>query len=327
MLGIPDDYLVGIVPASDTGAFEMAMWTMLGERGIDVLAWESFGEGWLSDIVKQLKLQDVRSFQSDYGVLPDLDSVDCNRDVIFTWNGTTSGVRVPNADWIDSNREGLTFCDATSALYAMEVDWEKLDVVTWSWQKALGGEAAHGMLALSPRAVARLESWTPHWPIPKIFRLTKGGKLMRDIFEGSTINTPSMLAVEDHIDALEWAESIGGLPALVARSRANLDAISTWVDANDWVAFLCADEANRSSTSICLTFTDPWFSGLGVDGQNSAIKKLVAALEAEGVAYDIAGYRDAPPGLRIWGGGTVSTADIEALLPWITWAYQSLDRS
>ena len=327
MLGVPDDYLVGIVPASDTGAFEMAMWTMLGERGIDVLSWESFGEGWLSDIVKQLKLQDVRSLHSDYGDLPDLGSVDCSRDVIFTWNGTTSGVRVPNADWIDAKREGLTFCDATSALYAMEVDWQKLDVVTWSWQKALGGEAAHGMIALSPRAVARLESFTPSWPLPKIFRLTSGGKLMRDIFEGSTINTPSMLAVEDHIVALEWAESIGGLPVLIARSRANLGAISNWVDANDWAGFLCKDEANRSSTSICLTFTDPWFLALGVDGQNSAIKKLVATLETEAVAFDIAGYRDAPPGLRIWGGGTVSTSDIEALLPWITWAYQSLDRS
>ncbi|MEX0941718.1 MAG: phosphoserine transaminase [Pseudomonadales bacterium] len=326
ILGIPDDYLVGIVPASDTGAFEMAMWTMLGERGIDVLAWESFGQGWLTDITKQLKLTDVRRFVAEYGELPDLSAVDCNRDVIFTWNGTTSGVRVPNGDWIDADRHGLTFCDATSALYGMEVDWPKLDVVTWSWQKALGGEAAHGMLALSPRAVARLESYTPDWPLPKIFRLTKGGKLIADVFEGSTINTPSMLAVEDHLDALAWAESptVGGLDGLIKRSQANLAAITSWVETSSWAGFLASDQETRSSTSICLKIIDDWFTSQSTDHQNALIKKMVALLDAEGAAHDIGGYRDAPPGLRIWGGGTVETGDIEALLPWLDWAYTSV---
>lgn len=321
VLGIPDDYLVGIVPASDTGAFEMAMWTMLGERGIDVLTWESFGEGWLTDITKQLKLKDVRPLQAEYGHLPDLAQVDFSRDVIFTWNGTTSGVRVPDGDWIPADRSGLTFCDATSALFAMDVAWPKLDVVTWSWQKALGGEAAHGMLALSPRAVERLESYTPSWPLPKIFRLTKGGKLNRDIFAGSTINTPSMLAVEDHIDALDWAIELGGLPALIKRSQANLAVISEWVDAHEWVDFLAVDPAVRSSTSVCLKFPDPWFAGQTDDEQSAVIKKLVARLDEEGVAYDIGGYRDAPAGLRIWAGGTVETSDLEALLPWLEWVY------
>ncbi|HKI74252.1 MAG TPA: phosphoserine transaminase [Pseudomonadales bacterium] len=321
VLGIPDDYLVGIVPASDTGAFEMAMWTLLGARGIDILAWESFGEGWLSDIRNQLKLEDVRAFEADYGSLPDLGAVDFSRDVIFTWNGTTSGVCVPNGDWIDANREGLTLCDATSALYAMHVDWDKLDVVTWSWQKALGGEAAHGMLALSPRAVARLESWKPSWPLPKIFRLTKGGKIMADVFEGSTINTPSMLAVEDHLDALAWSEGLGGLPALIDRSRANLAAIEQWVAQTPWIDFLAQDKAQRSSTSICLSIVDDWFNARSGDEQAAIIKKLVALLDAERVAFDIGSYRDAPPGLRIWGGGTVETADIEALLPWLDWGY------
>lgn len=324
VLGIPEDYLVGIVPASDTGAFEMAMWTMLGQRGVDVLSWESFGQGWATDITKQLKIDDVRVFDAPYGQLPDLAQVDFSRDVIFTWNGTTSGVRVPDGDWIASDREGLTFCDATSALYAMEVDWDKLDVVTWSWQKALGGEAAHGMLALSPRAVARLESWTPPWPLPKIFRLTKSGKLNADIFKGSTINTPSMLAAEDHIDALEWSDSIGGLPALIERSKANLAAIEGWVAATPWVEFLAEDAANRSSTSICLKIVDDWFTEQPIDEQNAIIKQLVALLESEKVGYDIGSYRDAPPGLRIWGGGTVETSDIEALLPWLTWGFEQI---
>lgn len=324
ILGIPEDFLVGIVPASDTGAFEMAMWSMLGERGVDVLAWESFGQGWLTDITKQLGLDDVRSFEADYGELPDLSQVDCDRDVVFTWNGTTSGVRIPDAGWIDADRDGLAFCDATSALFAMAVDWTKVDVVTWSWQKALGGEAAHGMLALSRRAVERLESWTPPWPLPKIFRMTKGGKLNRDIFDGATINTPSMLAVEDHLDALSWAESLGGLPALIERSEANLAAIADWVAQKDFIDFLARDPATRSSTSICLAIVDEWFESQSGELQNALIKQLVGLLEAERVAYDIGSYRDAPAGLRIWGGGTVETADIEALLPWIEWGYTQL---
>ena len=324
ILGIPDDYLVGIVPGSDTGAFEMAMWTMLGERGVDILAWESFGAGWLTDATKQLKLDDVRTFEADYGDLPNLAEVDCDRDVLFTWNGTTSGVRVPNADWIPADRKGLTFCDATSALFAMDLDWSRCDVVTWSWQKAMGGEAAHGMLALSPRAVARLESFTPSWPLPKVFRLTKGGKVNREIFEGSTINTPSMLCVEDHIDALEWADTVGGLSGLIARSEANLKAINAWVERTPWVDFLAGDPATRSSTSICLRISDDWFTGQSDDEQNALIKKLVALLDAENVAYDIGSYRDAPAGLRIWGGGTVETSDIEALMPWIEWAFEEI---
>ncbi len=324
ILGIPDDYLVGIVPGSDTGAFEMAMWTMLGERGVDILAWESFGAGWLTDATKQLKLDDVRTFEADYGDLPNLAEVDCDRDVLFTWNGTTSGVRVPNADWIPADRKGLTFCDATSALFAMDLDWSRCDVVTWSWQKAMGGEAAHGMLALSPRAVVRLESFSPSWPLPKVFRLTKGGKVNREIFEGSTINTPSMLCVEDHIDALEWADTVGGLSGLIARSEANLSAINAWVERTPWVDFLASDPATRSSTSICLRITDDWFTAQSDDEQNALIKKLVALLDAENVAYDIGSYRDAPAGLRIWGGGTVETSDIEALMPWIEWAFEEI---
>lgn len=324
ILGIPEDYLVGIVPGSDTGAYEMAMWTMLGQRGVDVLAWESFGSGWLTDATKQLKLEDIRTFEADYGELPDLGVVDFSRDVLFTWNGTTSGVKVPNGDWIAADREGLTLCDATSALFAMPLDWDKCDVVTWSWQKAMGGEAAHGMLALSPRAVERLESYTPSWPLPKVFRLTKGGKLNREIFDGATINTPSMLAVEDHIDALEWAESIGGLPALIERSNANLDAIGHWVQQTDWVDFLATAPATRSCTSICLKIVDDWFTAQPEDEQNALIKKLVALLDDEGVGYDIGSYRDAPAGLRIWGGGTVETSDIKALLPWIEWGYAQI---
>ena len=325
ILGIPEDYLVAIVPASDTGAFEMAMWTMLGARGVDVLSWESFGEGWATDIKSQLKLDDTRFINAPYGDLPDLNSTDAaSRDVIFTWNGTTSGVCVSDADWISADREGLTFCDATSAVFAMEVDWPKLDVVTWSWQKVLGGEAGHGMLALSPRAVERLETYTPAWPLPKIFRLAKKGKVGLDLFAGSTINTPSMLAVEDQLNALAWAESIGGLTALIGRSQANLAAIKTWVDKRDWIEFLATDPATISSTSICLRIVDEWFSVQEEDAQRSLIKSLVNKLESEGVALDIGGYRDAPPGLRIWGGGTIEVSDIEALLPWLDWAYAEI---
>ena len=325
LLGIPEDYLLGIVPASDTGAFEMAMWTMLGQRPVDVLTWESFGEGWLTDINKQLKLEDVREFSADYGKLPDLTAVDTKtRDVIFTWNGTTSGVRVANADWISNDREGLIFCDATSAVFAMDIDWPKLDVVTWSWQKVLGGEAAHGMLALSPAAVARLESYTPNWPLPKIFRLVKGGKLNREIFAGSTINTPSMLAVEDQLDALSWANDIGGLTAMIKRSESNLKAVSDWVAASNWVEFLAADPVTISSTSICLKITDPVFASLNEAEQRATIKKIVSILEDEGVALDIGGYRDAPPGLRLWGGGTVESSDLAALTPWIDWAWSTV---
>jgi len=321
LLGLPKDYRIGIVPASDTGAFEMAMWSMLGARGVDVLAWESFGKGWLTDIVKQLKLEDVRTFEADYGALPDLAQVDTDRDVVFTWNGTTSGVCVPNGDWIASNREGLTFCDATSAVFAMTIPWEKIDVATYSWQKVMGGEAAHGILVLSPRAVARLESYTPPWPLPKIFRMTKGGKLIEGIFKGATINTPSMLCVEDAIDGLKWMASVGGREGVVARSRANLACLAAWVEKTPWAAFLAEDAASRSSTSVCLKIEDPWFAALDAEAQAAALKKLTGALEKEGVAYDIGGYRDAPPGLRIWAGSTIETADLEALLPWLDWAF------
>ncbi len=325
ILGIPDDFLVGIVPASDTGAFEMAMWTMLGARGVDVVTWESFGEGWLTDIRKQLKLEDVREFSADYGDLPDLSQVDSqSRDVIFTWNGTTSGVRINNADWISRQRDGLIFCDATSALFAMEVDWRKLDVVTWSWQKVLGGEAAHGMLALSPAAVARLESYTPSWPLPKIFRLTKGGKINSGIFSGSTINTPSMLAVEDQLDALSWADAIGGLAALIKRSESNLAVIQNWVAESDWINFLATDPKTISSTSICLRITDPKFNALEEEEQRALIKTMVSRLGEEGVALDIGAYRDAPPGLRLWGGGTVESSDLEALTHWLDWVWQEV---
>ena len=325
ILGIPEDYLVAIVPASDTGAFEMAMWTMLGAIGVDVLSWESFGEGWATDIKSQLKLDDIRLISAPYGDLPDLSSTNAaSRDVVFTWNGTTSGVCLSNADWISADREGLTFCDATSAIFAMEVDWPKLDVVTWSWQKVLGGEAGHGMLALSPRAVERLETYTPAWPLPKIFRLAKKGKLGLDLFAGATINTPSMLAVEDQLDALGWAESIGGLTGLVNRSQANLAAIKTWVAKSDWIEFLATDPATISSTSICLGIVDDWFSGQEEEVQRTLIKSMVSKLESEGVALDIGGYRDAPPGLRIWGGGTIEVSDIEALLPWLDWAYAEM---
>ena len=310
ILGMPADWRLGIVPASDTGAIEMALWSLLGTRPVDVVAFESFGEGWATDVVKQLRLPDARVLSAPYGELPDLAAVDFSHDVVFPWNGTTSGVRVPNGDWIASDRQGLTICDATSAAFAMRLAWDKLDVVTWSWQKVLGGEAAHGMLALSPRAVERLLTYKPAWPLPKIFRLTSGGKLIDGIFKGETINTPSMLCVEDALDGLRWADSVGGLDGLVARSEANLAAIEHWVAQTNWVDFLCRDAATRSCTSICLTLTVP-----------EAAKPMAALLEKEGVAYDIAAYRDAPPGLRIWGGATVDTADIEALLPWLEWAH------
>ncbi|MDJ0935500.1 MAG: phosphoserine transaminase [Kiloniellales bacterium] len=321
ILGLPEDWLLGIVPGSDTGAVELAMWSLLGARGVDILAWESFGETWATDAEKQLKLDDLRILRAGYGTLPDLSAVDFDRDVVFTWNGTTSGVRVPDGDWIPADRQGLAICDATSAAFAMALPFDKLDVVTWSWQKVLGGEAAHGMLALSPRAVARLESHTPAWPLPKLFRLTKKGALDRAIFEGATINTPSLLCVEDAIDGLRWAEEIGGLPALIARSEANFAAIEAWVQATPWVDFLAEDPATRSTTSICLKVVDPWFLDLSDDAQQAATKALAAEIEAAGAGYDIGAYRDAPPGLRIWGGATVETADIEALLPWLDWAF------
>jgi phosphoserine aminotransferase len=327
ILGLPDDWKLGIVPASDTGAVELVLWSMLGARGVDLLAWESFGAGWVSDAVKELKLEDHRVLEAEYGDLPDLASVDFNRDVVFTWNGTTSGVRVPNGDWIAGDREGLTICDATSAVFAMELPWDKLDVVTWSWQKVLGGEAAHGMLALSPRAVERLESHTPPWPMPKIFRLTKKGRLNASIFEGSTINTPSMLCVEDALDALRWAASVGGLPGLVARSEANLATVARWVEASAWVDFLARDAATRSCTSICLEIADPTVKDRDASEVAAMVKATTKLLDDEGVAHDIGSYRDAPSGLRIWGGATVETSDIEALLPWLDWAWQEIKRA
>jgi phosphoserine aminotransferase len=320
ILGIPADWRLGIVPASDTGAVEIALWSLLGARGVDILTFESFGEGWATDIVKHLKLKDARVLSAGYGQLPDLKAVDPANDIVFTWNGTTSGVRVPNADWIAADRQGLAICDATSAAFAMDLAWDKLDVVTWSWQKVLGGEAAHGMLALSPRAVERLETYTPAWPLPKLFRLTSKGKISEGIFKGETINTPSMLCVEDAVDGLRWAESIGGLPALIGRSAANLEAIAAWVAKSDWAGFLAEDPAIRSSTSICLKVVAPWFTALPEDGQAKAAKQLASLLDKQGVAYDIGAYRDAPPGLRIWAGATVETSDIVALLPWLDWA-------
>jgi len=323
VLGMPEDYRLAIVPGSDTGAVEMAMWSLLGARGVDMLAWESFGEGWITDVTKQLKL-DAHLLRADYGEIPDLTQVDFNNDVVFTWNGTTSGVRMPSGDWIPSDRKGLTICDATSAVFAMDLPWDKLDVVTWSWQKVLGGEGAHGMLALSRRAVERLESYAPAWPLPKIFRMTKKGKLDGELFEGATINTPSMLCAEDILDALAWAEKLGGLRSLVARSEANLSVITDWVAKTNWVDFLARDPRTRSCTSICLKVIDPWFVALDADARAAAIKKMVSLLDKEGVAYDIAGYRDAPPGLRIWGGATIDRADIEALLPWLDWAFAEI---
>jgi len=321
LLEVPDDYLIGIVPASDTGAVEMAMWSLLGPRKVDMIAFESFGEGWVSDAVKQLKL-DARILKSGYGELPDLSVVDPAHDVVFTWNGTTSGVRVPNADFISADREGVVICDATSAAFAQKLDWAKLDAVTFSWQKALGGEAAHGVLVLSPRAVARLESYTPPWPMPKLFRMTKGGKVMRDIFEGATINTPSMLCVEDYVDALKWAAGMGGLEGLCARADANLEVLADWVEDTEWVNFLCADLSIRSNTSVCLKIVDPRVAALTDDQQRAFTKKMETLLEAEGAAFDLGGYRDAPPGLRIWCGATVERSDLEALTPWLDWAFE-----
>lgn len=311
ILGVPADYQIGIVPASDTGAVEMALWSLLGARGVDMLAWESFGEGWVSDVVKQLKLTDVRKMIAPYGELPDLSKVDFTRDVVFTWNGTTSGVRVPDAKWIPDDREGLTICDATSAAFAQDMDFSKLDVVTFSWQKVLGGEGAHGVIILSPRAVARLESYTPPWPMPKIFRMTSGGKLIAGIFEGETINTPSMLCVEDYVVALEWAKSIGGMAGLKARADANAAVIDRWIQSRNYAHHLAKVPTQRSNTSVCFT----------LDGAEDVPKKMVKLLEAQGAAYDIGGYRDAPPGLRIWCGATVETSDLQALVPWLDWAY------
>ena len=327
ILGIPDDYKVGIVPGSDTGAVEMALWSLLGARPSTILAWESFGSGWASDVVKQLKLDDAEVVTADYGTLPNLNAVDWTRDVVFTWNGTTSGVRVPNGDWIADDREGLAICDATSAVFAMDMPWEKLDVVTWSWQKVLGGEAAHGMIVLSPRAVERLENYTPAWPLPKIFRMTKGGKLIDGIFKGETINTPSMLAVEDVLDALNWAKSIGGLNGMIGRATANAKVISDFVDASDWLDYLAEDEAIRSPTSVCLKITDSWFENLSSEDQSKAAKLLVSILAKEGAALDIGAYRDAPPGLRIWAGATVEADDLAALMPWLDWGYAELKKT
>lgn len=321
LLGIPDSYMLGIVPASDTGAVEMALWSLLGERGVDVLVWESFGSGWASDCKNQLQLKDLRVVKADYGKLADLHQMDWARDVVFTWNGTTSGVCVPNGDWIAANRAGLAICDATSAVFAMDIPWEKLDVVTWSWQKVMGGEGAHGMIALSPSAVKRLETFIPDRPMPKIFQMTKSGKLIDGIFQGETINTPSMLCVEDALDSLKWAESIGGLRALIARSKANLKCLEDWVAQSSWAAFLADEKSSRSNTSICLKIKDPAFTSLSADEQSMHVKSIVSILEKERAAYDIGAYRDAPVGLRVWGGATVETSDIQALLPWLDWAY------
>ena len=321
LLEVPADYRIGIVPASDTGAVEMALWGMLGARGVDMLAWESFGEGWVTDVTKQLKLDDVRILKAGYGELPDLAQVDFDRDVVFTWNGTTSGVRVANGDWIAADRKGLTICDATSAAFAQNLDFAKLDVVTFSWQKALGGEAAHGVLILSPRAVERLETYKPDRPLPKIFRLTKGGKLLQEVFEAATINTPSMLCIEDAIDAMEWGKSLGGLKALQARADANFKVLADWVAGTPWVDFLAKNPANRSNTSVCLSIVDPAVTALDADAQAAFAKAIVSRLDKAGVAYDIGAYKDAPSGLRIWAGSTVEASDLAALVPWLDYAF------
>lgn len=321
LLGLPDGYHVGIMPGSDTGAFEAAMWSLLGQRGVDVLAWEAFGKIWVVDILKELKIEDARALEADYGVLPDLSAVDFSRDVVFTWNGTTAGVRVPNGDWIPDDRQGLTLVDATSAIFAQPIDWAKTDVVTYSWQKVLGGEGAHGVLILSPRAVERLESHVPRWPLPKLFRLTKKGKLDVAIFEGETINTPSMLCVEDYLDALTWAESVGGLNGLMARADANARVLFDWIERTPWVANLAVDPATWSNTGVCLKVVDPEIVALPEAEQAKFAKRIVARLEAEGAALDFGSYRDAPAGLRVWTGATVETADVEALTPWLDWAF------
>jgi phosphoserine aminotransferase len=321
VLQVPADYRIGIVPASDTGAVELALWSLLGARPVTMLAWESFGEGWVNDVARELKLKDVTVLRAAYGELPDLSAVDPASDIVFTWNGTTSGVRLANADWIAADRKGLAICDATSAAFAQPLEWNKLDAVTFSWQKALGGEAAHGMLILSPRAVARLESYTPPWPLPKIFRLTKGGKLMEGVFQGETVNTPSMLCVEDYLDTLEWAKSVGGLKALRARADANAKVIADWVERTPWIDFLARDPRLRSNTSVCLKIVDPTVTRLTAEAQAAFVKGIAAALDKEGIAYDIDSYRDAPLGLRIWCGSTVEKSDLEALTPWLDWAY------
>ena len=323
LLGLPDDYVLGIVPGSDTGAMEIALWNLLGPLGVDVLAWESFGSGWIADVAT-LNLRDVRVIEAGYGELPDLTQVANDRDVVFTWNGTTSGVRVADADWLESGRDGLAICDATSAAFAMPLPLDKLDVITWSWQKVLGGEGGHGMLALSPHALERLNTWSPQWPIPKLFKLKSKGKVSTGLFSGATINTPSLLAVEDQLDALAWARTTGGLDGLITRCDANLAAVSTWVTTTDWVDFLCQNPRNRSTTSICLAIVDPWFTGLVDADQRKVVTRLTDLLEDEGVAYDIGAYRDAPPGLRIWGGATVETRDIERVLPWLNWAWETV---
>ncbi|WP_434055490.1 MAG: phosphoserine transaminase [Roseibium sp.] len=323
VLEVPEDYRIGIVPASDTGAVEMALWSMLGARGVEMLAWESFGKGWVTDVVKQLRLEDARVLEAAYGELPDLATVDFSKDVVFTWNGTTSGVRVPSGDWIPADRQGLTICDATSAAFAQDLPFDKLDVVTFSWQKVLGGEAAHGVLILSPKAVERLETYTPAWPLPKIFRLTKGGKLIEGVFRGETINTPSMLCVEDYIDALNWAGRIGGLAGLKARADANLRVIADWVETSGWADFLASDPATLSNTSVCLKITDPDILALDDAGQAAFAKAVAACLDREGVAFDIGAYRDAPSGLRIWAGATIEATDLKALTAWLDWAHAS----
>ena len=321
VLGVPNNYRIGIVPASDTGAVEMALWSLLGARGVDVLAWESFGLGWVTDVVKQLKLEDARVIKADYGKLPDLYQVDFSRDVVFTWNGTTSGVRVPNGNWIPSTREGLTICDATSAAFAQPLPFDKLDVVTFSWQKALGGEAAHGMLILSPRAVARLETYTPSWPLPKLFRMTKGGKINEGIFVGETINTPSMLCVEDYLDALLWAKSVGGLKGLMGRADANLKVLADWAARTPWIDFFAVDPLTRSNTSVCLKVVDPAVASLDLAGQEAFVRAVAGRLDKEGVAYDIAFHRDAPPHFRIWAGATIEASDLAIVTEWLAWAF------
>jgi phosphoserine aminotransferase len=324
ILGIPADYRLGIVPASDTGAVEMALWSLLGKLPVDILAWESFGQEWVKDVVDELKLADINLLKAPYGSLPDLSKIDFNHDVVFLWNGTTSGVRVPNGDWIKDDRQGLTICDATSAAFAMDIPWHKIDVLTYSWQKVLGGEAQHGVVVLSPRAVERLETYQPERPLPKLFRMAQKGKLIEGIFKGDTINTPSMLCVEDALDGLQWAESIGGLPGLIKRSESNLNAIAQWVEKSNWAAFLAEKPETRSCTSICLKIIDTWFTSLSPEAQADAAKKLASLLEKQKVAFDTASYRSAPPGLRIWGGATVETSNIEALLPWLDWAYATV---
>jgi len=324
ILGIPIDWRLGIVPASDTGAFEMAMWSLLGARGVDVFAWESFGSGWITDIEKQLKIEDLRKFTAEYGDIPDFSVADPDRDIVFTWNGTTSGACVPDGGWIADDRVGLTLCDATSAVFAMDLPWEKLDVTTWSWQKVMGGEAQHGMIVLSPRAVERLESYIPPWPLPKIFRMSSGGKLIEGIFRGETINTPSMLCVEDALDGLKWAESVGGLDGLIARSEKNLSAITDWVARTEWVEFLVQNIACRSSTSVCLKIVAPWFEALDADSKLVVPKRMVKLLEDEDAGFDLDGYRGAPPSLRVWAGATVGTDDLEALFPWLDWAAETV---